>query len=215
MILPILLFSLSLSGQSTQSIECSNFLDRRTEFHSNTDGLRIALQVHAADDHIKETHLCETDYSFLITRPDGTSTARELESIDDSWSRSIKFWIDGFASQGNRIIATIVERGQHSTFQVVVYDLKSERAADIYEIPRKFIEQSSSLCQESLKVIGITRLGDPIIAFRNGPHGCPTGAWKVKQGPVVDGEQKPSRPVSLPEHSATEPIERGVITSTE
>jgi hypothetical protein len=108
MILPTLFLTLGIAGE-TQSIDCTNFLDRRTESRSNSDGLRIALQVHAADDHIKETHLCETDYSLVVTLPDGSSKELGVESIDDSWGRPVEFWIDGFALRGSRFIATIVE----------------------------------------------------------------------------------------------------------
>ncbi len=116
MILPMFLIALSMPGQTSQSIACSNFLDQITGVHSNTGGLRIALRVHAADDHNKESHLCQTDYSIVIAQGNGISTKRDLESIDDSWGRSVKFWIDGFALQGRRLIATIVEQGEFLTF---------------------------------------------------------------------------------------------------
>jgi len=209
MILLVTVLALSIPGQSAQSIECANSLDRRTEFHSTADGLKIALQVRAADDHSKESYLCMTDYSLVITRPDGTSTERELESIDDAWGRSSKFWIDGFASQGRWLIATIAEGGgENPTLQIVVYSLQSDKA-DIFQVPRQFITQLSSSCQESLRAIGITRLVDPVIGFRKGACDHPARAWRLRQGPLVNGVQKPSLPILLPDDPVIEPVEPG------
>jgi hypothetical protein len=64
----------SFSGQSAQSIECANAVYAQTEARSNEAGLKVALQMHAHDDHSKESHLCMTEYAFLLVRPDGSST---------------------------------------------------------------------------------------------------------------------------------------------
>jgi hypothetical protein len=81
MLLPMLLLALSMPRQLVQSFDCANFLDRATEVYSNAEGMRVALRVHAADDHIKDTHLCQTDYSFAVTRRDGTTQS-------ENWNRS-------------------------------------------------------------------------------------------------------------------------------
>jgi len=209
MFFPTLLLAFSLTpAQTVQRFDCVNFLDRTIEIHSNAEGLRIALRVHAADDHIKATHLCQTDYSFVVTRPDGTTSERKLESIDDSWGRSVKFWIDGFALKGRRVIATIVEQGKYPIFQIVVYCPESDKVR-LYDIPRAFMKQISSSCQESLRAIGMTRLGNPVVGFRNSACSPSTAAWKLEQGPLVNGVQTPSRPIRLTDRSVIEPIVAG------
>lgn len=199
MFLPILLLALPVSGQSKQLIDspCTNSLDVRTEFRSNTDGVGIALQVHAEDDHGKETHLCMTDYSFVIARPDGASTEHSLESTDGSWGRPIKFWIDGFTTQ-DRLLATIIEQDRrHPSFQIVVYNVRTGKA-NIFEVPRRFFGTIPSSCGESLRALGTTLVGDPVIGFYPS-SACdePPRAWKLKQGPLTNGVRKPSIPIRL------------------
>lgn len=206
MILPALLLAFSMAGQTPQSIECANFIDRDTESHSIAGGPRIALRVHAADDHNKESHLCQTDYSLVITRSDGTSTEQKIESIDDSWGRPIQFWMDGFALRGRRVIASIMERGEYPTFQVVVYSLESGKI-ETFEIPWPFIKQIPSSCRKAFRVVGTTRSGAPVVGFKIGTCDQSRVTWKLRQGPLIKGVQKPSIPIRLQDPSVIEPLE--------
>lgn len=203
-----------MAGQAPQSTECSNILDRRTAFRSNADGLRVALRVHAEDDHSKESHLCQTAYFVMVTRRDGASTEQPLESIDDSWGRSVKFWIDGFALQGRRMMATIVEQGEHPIFDIVVYSLPSDKT-EIFSIPRHFIEQIPPTCRASLAAIGMTRRGSPVVGFSNGACHRSTAAWSLRPGHMVGGKQMPSRPSRLFDRSAIESLDIGESTSAQ
>ena len=212
MYLPMLLLAFSMPGQTVQMVECSNLLDRRTEFHSSHGGVGIAFQVHAEDDHLKESHLCQMDYSLAIKRGDGASKEEYIESIDDSWDRPVQFWIDGFAMHGRRLIATIVEQGEHPVFQVVVYSLQSKEV-NILVIPRSFLEQVSSSCRGGLRTIGMTQQGDPVVGYRDGACDGSTAAWKLRHGPLANGMQTPSIPIRLTDRSVIEPIEPGETSS--
>jgi hypothetical protein len=71
--------------------------------------------MHAEDDHAKNYHMCVSKYSFTITRADGTSGRQAITSVDDSYGRTIKFWIDGFADTGQPVIATKLD----TTYEII------------------------------------------------------------------------------------------------
>jgi len=204
MITPMILLASSLLGQTVQSLECANLLDRSTDLHTDDD-LWVSLRVHSADDHIKDSHLCQTDYVLVITRAGGSPIERKVESIDDSWGRSVRFWIDGITPQSQRLIATIVERGEHPTFQIILDDLGSENV-NILDVPWSFIEQFPVQCQAALKGIGMTRRGNVVIGFRTGGCVASRGARELKQGPNIKGVQKPAHPTLLKVNATFETI---------
>ena len=209
MILPLVMAVLSLSGQS---IECASAVFAHTEALSNKAGLKVVLQVHADDDHSKESHLCMTEYAFLLVRPDGSSKERKFDMIDDAWGRSIKFWVDGFARQGQRVIATIVEGGDPPIFETVVYNLQTGTVQDFYAPPR-FLTTLQPSCRESLRAIGMTREGHPVIGTKATECDGVADAWELKPSPPVHDIQNSKYPVRLTDRSRIELLETGSSSS--
>lgn len=209
---PLLALALALTGASAQSLQCSSSVSLHTDFLAAAAGLKVAFQLHTSDDYSKETHLCMSDYSFLVLRPDGRKTEQKLESIDDTWGRSIRFGIDGFAGQGWQVIARIIEAGEHPTFQVVVYDLRTERDQEL-ELPQEFLNTIARPCPDSLQVIGTTRIGEPVIAIERESCHRTAKAWKLTQGSLIRGVQKPARLTPLSDISAIERLSPGSTSS--
>ena len=129
-----------------------------------------------------------------IVRPDGTSTDSQMYSVIDDWGRSIKFWIDGIASD-HRLIATTIEG---ESWQLLVYDLNEpDNAPSVYYLSKSFLPKLSSACRESLGVVGLTRAGDPVIAGNDlAWREVRRRLWKVEQGAA----EQHARAVPLPEH---------------
>jgi hypothetical protein len=194
-------------GHAGLSIECGNLIDESTDFRSNGRGFSIALRVHAADDHMRDNHLCQTDYSLVVRRGDRAAIEVRLESIDDSWGRLATFGIDGFALQGGRAIATVVERGDHPVFQVISVEIETEKV-EIFEIPRSFVAQIPPACRESFGVVGTIATGEPAVGYRGGGCGGSAEAWKLQQGLLRGGVQGPARLVRI-DHSFVERLEGG------
>ncbi|HKO12366.1 MAG TPA: hypothetical protein VJV22_10375 [Acidobacteriaceae bacterium] len=209
MLVPIVLFA-QLALPSMKSLQCSNDANLRTDFVAASDGLKVSLQVHTGDDHGKETHLCLSDYSLLVMRPDGASTERAAESIDDAWGRSIQFELSGLARSGSRVVGKIVEGGHHPVFQVVVFDLHTGTDQEL-EVPQVFLRAMPARCRDLLRVIGTTRGGDPVIGVEE-CQGTP-GRWQLSQGPLIDGIQKPARLIRLPDDSVIDPLQPGSTSS--
>jgi len=152
MIWHILTVALAVTGQSVQSFKCGNIVTRTSDFWSNAAGVRVALKVHTEDDHSKNSHQCESDYTLMIVRPDGTSTENQMYSVIDNWGRPIRFWIDGFAAKGHKLIATTVEDG---SWQLLVYDLNGpDPGPEVYGLSKKFLDALSHSCRDSLRAVG-------------------------------------------------------------
>lgn len=212
MILPMLMVALALTGQSAQSLECGNLVTRTSESWSNAAGLKVALRVHTEDDHAKNSHQCMSEYTLMIVRPDGTSAENQMYSVIDTWERPIRFWVDGFASNGRKLIATTIE-GEN--WQLLVYDLiEPDHAPEVYDLSMGFPQGLSPSCRESLRAVGMTQAGDPVIAGSD--LACREGRrlWKVKQGrPIpagnssVGGMSVHARAIPLRDHAVFEILE--------
>jgi hypothetical protein len=212
MILPILMVALAVTGQSAQSFECGNIVTRTSEFLSNSVGLRVALKVHTEDDHSKNSHQCESDYTLMIVRPDGTSTENQMYSAIDNWGRPIKFWVDGFASRGHKVIATTIEGG---SWQLLVYDLNGlDHAPEVYELSKGFLRALSPSCRDSLRAVGVTQEGDPVIGGDDVACSETRRSWKVTHGRRIsagnlgaDGVSMHDRAIPLRDHAVFETLE--------
>jgi hypothetical protein len=218
MILPILMVALAMTGQSVQSFECGNIVTRTSDFWSNAAGVRVALKVHTEDDHAKNSHQCESDYTLLIVRPDGTSAENQMYSVIDNWSRPIRFWIDGFAAKGHKLIATTVEGG---SWQLLVYDLNGpDRAPEVYEISKEFLDALSHSCRDSLRAVGMTQEGNPVIAGNDAACSETRRLWKVKHGHRMPagnlgagGASMHDQAIPLSNRAAFEPLEPRQVPS--
>jgi len=202
-LISLLVFSaLCTRGQVIQSIKCGNLIDGRTETRRNSLGTTVVLQMHAQDDSGKNSHLCESKYWFLVKGADGTSVRHDVISIDDSWGRSMKFWISGFTSGGHRVIATIWDYD----YSIVSYDLQTDEISTM-DISRSFLNKLGPSCGKTLAVLGTTRDGYVVISI--GGKGCESGhkKWKVKPGIVVNGMQQNATLVRLPDTTEIKPIE--------
>lgn len=208
MLVPIVLLA-QLALPAMKSLRCSNEANLRTDFLAAGDGLKVSLQVHTGDDHGKETHLCVSDYSLIVMRPDGARNVQAVESIDDAWGRPIQFELSGLARSGSKVIGEIVEGGDHPVFQVVVFDLHAGTDLEL-EIPQDFLRGMAARCRDSLRVIGTTRGGDAVIGVE-GCQGTP-GRWQLSQGPLVDGIQKPARLIGLPDDSVIDALDAGLTS---
>lgn len=211
MILPILVAALAVTGQSTQSFECGNIVTRTSESLSNSAGLRVALKVNTQDDHAKNSHQCESDYTLIVVHPDGTSSENQMYSVIDNWGRPIRFWIDGFAFGGHKVVATAIDGGN---WQLLVYDLNElNHAPEVYELAKEFLRALSPSCRDSLRAVGVTQEGDPVIAVDDVTCSPTRRSWKVTHGhipagsPGKGGVSTHDRAILLHDHAAFEPLE--------
>jgi len=136
--------------------------------------------MHAEDDHAKDSHNCMSDYFFTVTRADGTSVRRDITSVDDSYGRAIRFWVDGFADTGQRVIATILD----PAYSLIDYDLRTGEISEL-DIAPSFLNRLGNACRNRFGVSGVSR---GYVVVTTGGTGCgPVKRWRVKPGQAVNG----------------------------
>ena len=132
--------------------------------------MTAVLELRSDDDHGKDTHLCQSEYSLRFTRPDGSvKGAEEILGNDDSWDRQMNFRLEGFGDGDREVIAIIREGGKYPMRDVMVYQLGSGEAK-IVDVSRSFAGRLSAACQETLRVVGTTANG--IVLRSAATDGC-------------------------------------------
>jgi hypothetical protein len=128
--------------------------------------------MHSEDDHGKNTHLCETDYSLQITHPDGSvSPPFNFSSADDNWDRPIAFRVEGFSRDGRHVFVFIAENDYPGWVETVEYDMTSGARAKDISLDRHFTRQLSRACAATLHIVGISPAG-PMVLGSSAKDGC-------------------------------------------
>ena len=197
----LFLSALCLGRQAIQSAECGNLVDAQTDARRSKQGTTVVLKMHAEDDHTKDSHMCMSNYSFAVTRPDGSSIRQLITSVDNSYGRALKFWIDGFANAGQRVIATIVD----PTYTIIDYDLRTGKILEL-DIAPSFLNSVDNACRDTVRVSGVSR-GGYVVVSTGGPGCGPVKRWRVEPGLLVGGIQQRAKLEPLRDTATIKAIE--------
>jgi hypothetical protein len=130
------------------------------------------LAMHSADDHSKETHLCQTEYTLQITRPDGSSMHPfEFGVSDDVWERPLAFRIDGFSEDGHRAFIFLSEGAYPQAVEALEYDMDSGRPLSDVFLSRRFTKSVGRECAATLHIVGTSGTGRMLLRS-NTDGGC-------------------------------------------
>ncbi len=210
MLLASIVLAVSLHPILQQSITCGRNVDVERS-RVSLGGDRIILHLHSGDDHGKNTHLCQSEYTISGTRSDGTPIQPQTISIvDGAWSRNIIFGLNGFTFDGNHIIATISDGGG---LDIIVYDLRTGEIKSSY-ISDSFLEYLGSCRKPELEVAGTTD-GDSVVLATVYARKCPQEQtwWIVRPRVAVKGIEKPSTPTPMPDGATLEILEPFLMTN--
>lgn len=128
--------------------------------------------MHSEDDHGKNTHLCATDYTLEIIRPDGSFVQPfQFGQSDDAWDRPLLFRIDGFSQDGNKAFVFISEGTYPQSIETVEYDMKSGSETNDIFLNRDFTKRLSRECAATLRIVGTSRTGRIVLGSDAG-NGC-------------------------------------------
>ena len=189
MIVPLLLLGLGLSPQKI-SVRCGDVSEKQTAASRSVDGVRVSLRFHGEDDHGKNTHLCQSEYELQVVRPDGsTSETGWNDRNDGEWNRAIAFELEGFASDGRRVIGVISEGGRYPVFQVLIYDLQTQKH-DVFLLDSGFLRIFGKRRTQAVHVEGMTRKGEVVLGTSFARHCDRCQMWgltarKTKRGTNV------------------------------
>lgn len=147
------------------TLECANIVDAQTPLLKSSSGIEATLKVHTEDDHYKDTHICESDYTLAINQ----NAPSNFFSNDDAWGRPIAFRLEGYTQDQTKIFGIISEGGKYPTLEMFAYHLANgtfDTADLIQAFPRSF----NSTCIVSLSVIGTTTEGTVVLSSEASPY---------------------------------------------
>jgi hypothetical protein len=165
-------------------------------------GFTAMLKMHGDDDHSKNSHLCEADYSLQISRPDGSANPPfDLLGSDDDWDRPIAFRIDGFSRDGHHVFVVILDGAYPGSVDTMEYDMSSGSLAREVFLDRHFTRRLSRACAATLHIAGTSPAGLMVLAS-SAKDGCPREQlWQLSpnkyKGNVPGGLVLPEYPERL------------------
>jgi len=180
MLLPILLAASLLPSQQA-SMRCvdrgSDIAAIQTQPLRGPGGVVAVLKVSSADDHGKNTHLCNADYELLITPADtGATRAVALFTTDAEWDRTLSLRLDGFAHNGKRVFGVLAEHGKHPSTMLFDYNT-ADGKVQLVDLKNQFAHVATARCDTTFDVVGTTETG-AIVVEVNSAKGCAAdGRW--------------------------------------
>ena len=193
--LPVLLLMLSSQSraQSQTGYVCGD-RDAHTELPRSTSGFSAFLTMHSEDDHGKNTHQCQADYTLHIIRPDGTRTVPPARSgflgffsSDGEWSRSLVFRVDGYSVDGKRVFVLIAEGGQYPFIEAEGFDMTTGSLLRAEGADRFLLDKLGAACASTLHISGTTSDGHIVVETRPS-NGClRTESWQLNAYRHVKG----------------------------
>src|ERR1039457_1751276 len=163
---------------SNDVLTCGVGVKGQTAAVRSSAGFTVVLTMSADDDHSKNSHQCEVEFSLNIIRPDGTSSASKFFSSDDQWDRPLAFRLEGFAPDGKHVFIFISEGSYPAEITVGEYDITSSLPPGGWlnevrgaMLGAPFTRRLSRNCAATLHIIGTTPVGY-IVLGTEAKEGC-------------------------------------------
>jgi hypothetical protein len=203
--LTALLFAALIPARSAVPvIVCSNIRDAETPVLRSSSGIEAVLKVHIEDDHGKNTHLCQADYTLALS----SRSPDNFYGSDDDWDRKIAFRLEGFAQDQTRIFGIVSEVGKYRSLVIFAYHLP-DGTSEVTDLTQAFRRNLGSRCLESLSVIGTTQSGTVVLSSEGSPACSFKGRWQLKI--PSDAEVSRARELHHPIHPHVQPIQKSVV----
>ena len=176
--------------------------DAQTAPLRSNAGFTAMLKMHSEDDHGKNTHLCEADYSMQISRPDGSANPPfNVMGDDDDWDRPLVFRIDGFSRDGHDVFVFILAGAYPGSIYTMDYDMSSGSRSREVSLDQHFTRRLSRACAATLHIAGISPKGLMVLGS-SAKDGCPRAElWQLRpnkyKGSLTGGLVLPEYPEQL------------------
>lgn len=187
MLLPaLLLLLLSQSHPQLQAGYICGVRDAQTAPVRSAAGFTASISMHSEDDHGKNSHECQADYSLHIIRPDGTRIdgppafgAFGFSSSIAEWDRPLTFRIDGFSLDGKRVFIFIEEGGQYSFITVKEFDMVTGSSLRDEGADLSFFNKLNPACAATLHIAGTTSGGHIVLQTTPADRCTRTERWQL------------------------------------
>ena len=204
------MLALSLRSVAIPPTHVCGDRDAETPSMRSPSGYVVTLAMHSEDDHGKNTPLCQADYNLKVTDPDGTaSAAHNFISTDDQWRRPIKFRIEGFSPDGNRVFLLVSEGAYADFVQASEYDLGAGIFKSVF-LARHFTGRLSPARATSLRIAGVSSEGRMILISSAGAGCSRAEKWQLSPNRrTAKGSVIPEPPVPLSDKAEILPLAPG------
>lgn len=171
------------------------------------------------DDHHKDTHLCEADYTLEINRPNAVaSQSFPLVNSDVAWDRPIEFRMEGFSPDGSRVFVFIAEGNFPGWLDLIEYDMKAASRLKDISLEKHFTRRLSRPCYRTLHVVGTSKRGR-IVLGTSRKEGCAREElWELSSNRTTGpkgGAVLPEYPEPLLSPKGIVPLEPGARVQPE
>ena len=172
-------------------------------------GFTAILKMHGDDDHSKDTHLCEADYSLQISRPDGSANPPfNVTSDDAEWDRPLVFRIDGFSRNGHDVFVFILDGAYPGSIDTMDYDMNSDRPREVF-LDQHFTRRLGRACAATLHIAGISTKGLMVLGS-SARDGCSRAElWQLRSNRNKGGLVLPEYPEKLSSHTGIATLDPG------
>jgi hypothetical protein len=173
---------LTLMLAQQASMNCSNNAATQTQPLRGPAGIVITLKVSSADDHSKNTHLCNAEYQLMVMRPGNTApTLIDLLTSDDNWDRQLFLRLYGFSQDGKRVFGALSEVGKTTNATLFDYDTTNGKVqlTDLRQWLEKYLKAK---CEVTVEVVGTTENGAIVLEPNSGKQCARQERWKISAG---------------------------------
>jgi hypothetical protein len=197
MLVPILLAALFLPAQKASSV-CG---DTGTPVAAETRPVRgpdravAVLNVSSADDHRKNSHLCQAEYQLLLTPVPGSAAKWiNLLTTNSNYGRSLSLRLNGFSQNGNRVFGVLSEGGNFPLTILFDYDIHG-RKVKLIDLNQQFAPGVAATCRAAFEVVGTTETGAIVVELDSAKSCAYHGRWRLN--PIGGGGQRLPVDVSI------------------
>jgi hypothetical protein len=161
-------------GADTATIE--------TQAVPGPSGTTAALRVSTSDDHSKNSHECNADYTLTVTPANGGAPqAVDLLASDGDYGRGLSMRLDGFSSDGKHVFGILTEGGKYPATFLFDYDT-SGGPVEIIDLKKQFVRIMGAACMPAFDVVGTSVSGSIVVEMESRGACAENGRWVIDRG---------------------------------
>jgi len=196
--LPFILLAASLLTSQQASTQCVDTGDdsaaTQTQAVRGPFGATAVLKVSTADDHSKNSHLCNAEYQLLVTpAAGGAPVVVDLLTADDDYGRNLTLRLDGFSWDGKRVFGIFSERGKRTATFLFDYDTTNGNV-QLVDLKEQFAHILDASCSQTFGVLGTSETGAIILELKSATPCASSGRWML--------DRAGGKPLRLPQGSS-------------
>jgi hypothetical protein len=197
MLLPILLAASILPGPQA-AMECvdtgADMATTQTRSVRGPNGVTAVLKVSSADDHSKNAHDCDAEYTLVVTPAAGTPVVVDFLASDGEWGRSLSLRLDGFSRDGKRVFGILSEGGKYPSATLFDYDTTGG-PVNLIDLKKRFAHVIATGCSATFDVAGTTETGAIVVMLNSGKPCAVSRRWLLNPAESKPRILPPAAPI--------------------